>query len=149
MTGFKGLKVSEIEALRRNLRQEECRYQIVKNSLTRLACRRIGMEFLEQFLEGPTAIACSSADPIAAARVFLKFNNEHGDFSIRGGLLEGKPLDLAQIKVLGEIPSKEILLGRVCGAFQAPLSGLAGVLQGSLRKLVFALEEVRRLKESA
>ncbi len=139
----------EINGLRKSLQQEGCQYRIVKNTLTRLACRRIGLESLEQFLEGPTAIAYSDGDPINAARIFLQFGKEHEHFSIRGGLLDGRQLDPAQIKLLGEIPSKEVLLARVCGGFQAPLFGLVSVLQGNLRKLVFALEEVRRLKESA
>ncbi|MGB4213262.1 MAG: 50S ribosomal protein L10, partial [Dethiobacteria bacterium] len=69
--------------------------------------------------------------------------------SLKGGLLSGQLLAPAQIKELGEIPPREVLLARVCGGFQAPMAGLANVLQGNIRKLVYALDAVRRLKETA
>lgn len=149
VTDYRGLNVAGITTLRRRLREEQCRYMVTKNTLTRLACRRVGLENLEQFLEGPTALAYTSADPVAAARVFLKFGKEFEAFSIRGGVLSGQVLLPEQIRALGEIPPREVLLARVCGGFQAPIYGLANVLQGNLRQLVYAFDAVRRLKETA
>lgn len=146
---YRGLNVAGVTELRRRLKAEDCRYRVVKNTLTRLACRKIGLTGLEPFLEGPTAIAYTSADPVGAARVFLDFGREHEALSVKGGLLSGQPLASEEIKALGEIPPREILLARVCGAFQAPLSGLVNVLQGNIRQLVYALDAVCRLKESA
>lgn len=141
--------MAAINRLRRSLGQEEGHYHVMKNTLTRLACRRVGLEALEEFLAGPTAIAYTSGDPVSVAKTLLKFGGENDALSVKGGMLEGRPLNPAQIKALGDIPPKEILLAMVCGGFQAPISGLATVLQGSLRKLVYALDEVRRLKETA
>lgn len=146
---YRGLNVSSDTDLRRRLKAEGCRYRVVKNTLTRLACRKVGLEGLEPFLEGPTALAYTSTDPVGAARVFLVFGREHEALSVKGGLLSGQSLAPGEIKALGEIPPREILLARVCGAFQAPLSGLAHVLQGNILQLAYALDAVRRLKESA
>ena len=149
VTDYRGLNVSAINSLRNQLAAEQCRYKVTKNTLTRLACRKIGLEALETYLEGPTAIAYTGADPVAAARVFLKFGRENEALSIRGGFLEGQLLDPAQVRALGEIPTKDVLLARVCSGFQAPISGLANVLQANISRLVFAVDAVRRLKESA
>ena len=146
---YRGLDVAGVTDLRRRLKTEACSYRVVKNTLTRLACRKIGLDALEPYLEGPTAIAYTSADPVSAARVFLEFSRQHEALSVKGGLLSGHSLDSAQIKELGEIPPREILLARVCGGFQAPLSGLVNVLQGNIRALVYALDAVRALKEAS
>ncbi len=146
---YRGLNVAGVTDLRRRLKAEQCNYRVVKNTLTRLACRKIGLERLEAYLEGPTAIAYTAADPVGAARVFLEFSREHEALSVKGGLLSGQSLEPAQIKALGEIPPREILLAQVCGGFQAPMAGLVNVLQGNIRALVYALDAVRRLKEAA
>ncbi|NLA11498.1 MAG: 50S ribosomal protein L10 [Firmicutes bacterium] len=146
---YRGLNVADVTELRRQLKAEGCRYRVVKNTLTRLACRRVELTVLEPFLEGPTALAYTSDDPVGAARVFLHFSREHEALAVKGGLLSGKTLTPDEVKALGEIPPREILLARVCGAFQAPLSGLANVLQGNIRKLVYALDAISRQKESA
>ena len=146
---YRGLNVASVTELRRRLKAEQCRYRVVKNTLTKLACRKIGLEKLEPYFEGPTAIAYTTADPVGAARVFIEFSREHEALSLKGGLLSGQLLEPEQIKELGEIPPREVLLARVCGGFQAPLAGLANVLQGNIRKLVYALDAVRRLKETA
>lgn len=146
---YRGLNVAAVTDLRRRLKAEQCNYRVVKNTLTRLACRKIGLEELEIHLEGPTAIAYTVADPVGAARVLLEFSREHEALSIKGGFLSGQSLEPLQIKALGEIPPREILLAQVCGGFQAPLAGLVGVFQANIRQLVYAFDAVRRLKETA
>lgn len=148
-TDYRGLTVSAITALRRRLREEQCRYRVSKNTLTKLACRRAGLEKLEQFLAGPTAIAYTSADPVGAAKVLLKFGKENEALEFKGGLLSGQLITPDQFKELGDIPPREVLLARVCSGFQAPIFCLVNVLQGNIRGLVYALEAVRAQKESA
>ncbi len=149
ITDYRGLNVAGISSLRKSLRAEQCRYQVTKNTLTRLACRQAGLESLENYLTGPTAIAFTSADPVAAAQALLKFSGEYKTFAIKGGILEGQLLEPDKIKALGQIPPREILYAKICGGFQAPIYGLAGALQGTISKLVYALEAVRQQKESA
>lgn len=149
VTDYRGLNVKAINDLRGKLRQEQCHYRVTKNTMNRLACRQAGVEGLENFFEGPTAIAYSSADPVAAARVFNEFTRENEALVIKGGMLSGQILNSDQVKALGEIPPREVLLARVVGGFQAPISGLVGVLHGTLRQLVYTVDAVRQQKESA
>lgn len=148
-TDYRGLTVAGISNLRQRLRAEQCHYKVTKNTLTRLACRKIGLEVMDPLLEGPTALAYTSGDPVAAAQVFIKFAKEYEALSVKGGLLAGQLLQPEQVKALGEIPPREVLLARVCSGFQAPIYGLASVLHGNLRQLVYAFDAVRKLKESA
>lgn len=149
VTDYRGLNVKAINELRRRLGAEECRYRVTKNTMNRLACRQVGAAELEDFFTGPTAVAYSSGDPVAAAKVFKSFAVENEALVVKGGMLEGSLLDAAQVRALGDIPPREVLLARVVGGMQAPISGFVGVLQGTLRSLVYTLDAVRREKESA
>lgn len=149
VSDYRGLNVKAINDLRGKLRSEQCRYKITKNTMNRLACRQAGVESLEPLFEGPTAIAYSSADPVAAAKVFNEFAKENEALVVKGGLLSGQVLDAAGIKALGDIPPREVLLAQVVGGFQAPIAGFASVLSGTLRSLVYTVDAVRRQKESA
>ena len=149
VTDYRGLNVQAINKLRGKLRNEQCRYRITKNTMNRLACRQAGFDQLESLFEGPTAIAYSSADPVAAAKIFIEFSKEYEALVVKGGMLSGKMLDSASIKALGEIPPREILLARVVGGFQSPIYSLVSTLQGNLRQLVYTVDAVRQQKESA
>ncbi len=149
VTDYRGLNVKNISSLRAKLRAEQCRYRITKNTMNRLACRQAGFEEMEDLFEGPTAIAYSSADPVAAAKVLNDFAKEFEALVVKGGLLSGQMLDPATIKALGEIPPREVLLARVVGGFQSPISGLVNALQGNLRNLVYTVDAIRQQKESA
>jgi len=149
VTDYRGLNVETINDLRGRLRNEQCSFRVTKNTMNRLACREAGFEQLEDFFEGPTAIACANEDPVAAAKVFREFTKENETLVIKGGMLSGQFVNPERIKELGEIPSREVLLSKVVGGFQAPISGLVGTLQGTLSQLVYAVDAVRRQKESA
>ncbi len=149
VTDYRGLNVKAISALRGKLREQDCAYRVTKNTMNRLACRQAGVEELENLFEGPTAIAYSNADPVAAAKVFNDFSKENEALVIKGGLLSGQLLDPEGVKALGDIPSREVLLSRVVGGFQAPISGLVGVLHGTLGQLVYTVDAIRQQKESA
>jgi len=149
VTDYRGLNVQTINRLRGKLRSEQCRYRITKNTMNRLACRQAGFEQLEDLFEGPTAIAYSSADPVAVAKILIEFSRENEALVVKGGMLSGQILDSASLKALGEILPREVLLAKIVGGFQSPIYGLAGALQGTLRKLVYTVDAVRMQKESA
>ena len=149
VTDYRGLNVENINNLRGRLRKEQCRFRVTKNTMNKWACREAGFEDLEEFFEGPTAIAYANEDPVAAAKVFNEFTKENEALVIKGGVLSGQLVSSERIKELGEIPSREILLAKVVGGFQAPIQGLAGVLNGTLGQLVYTLDAVRQQKESA
>ncbi len=149
VTDYRGLNVEAISDLRGRLRNEKCRFRVTKNTMNRWACREVGFEQLEDFFEGPTAIAYADEDPVAAAKVFNEFTKEYETLVIKGGILSGQLVSPERIKELGEIPSREVLLSRIVGGVQAPISGLARVLQGTLGQLVYTVDAVRKQKESA
>ncbi len=149
VTNYRGLNVQKINDLRGQLRNEECQFRVTKNTMNRWACREAGYEELEELFEGPTAIAYAEGDPVAAAKIFNDFIKENEAFVIKGGMLSGMMVNPERIKELGEIPSREVLLSKVVGGVQAPISGLAGALSGTLRQLVGTIDAVRQQKESA
>jgi large subunit ribosomal protein L10 len=147
LADYRGLTVSEVTQLRAQLRQAGVEYRVLKNTLVRRAANEVGIEGLDPYLEGPTAVAFS-ADPVAPAKVLADFAKTAKTFTIKGGVVEGKVIDLAGVKALADLPSREVLLAQVLRGMQAPLAGMANVLQGPIRKMGYALEEVRKLKEA-
>lgn len=151
LTNYRGLTVAQDTQLRRKLREAGVEYRVVKNTMTRIAAQEVGIEGLEVYLEGPTAIAISDTDPVAPARVISEFikENKLKALEVKGGLLDGKVIDAEGVKALAELPSREVLLAQVLAGMQTPIAGFVNVLQGSIRKFVYALEAVRQQKESA
>jgi len=149
LTDYRGLNVSQMTRLRRKLREAGVEYQVVKNTLLRLAARQAGMEGLDPYLSGPTAIAFGYQDPVSPARVLSEFAREFKQLAIKAGVVEGKIIDREGVRSLAELPSREVLLGRLLGGMKSPLTGLATVLNGPLQGLVRVLQAVREQKESA
>lgn len=148
LTDYRGLNVADITELRRQLREEGIDYQVLKNTLTKRAVDELGYEGVTEFLEGPTAVAFSYEDPVAPAKILANFAKENKKLELKAGILDGKLLSLERIKSLADLPSEEVLLAQVAGAFAAPLTSFASVLQGNLRNLVYVLEAVREQKEA-
>lgn len=140
---YSGLNVAEATKLRRKLRQADCEFRVAKNTLTSLAAKQVGLEGVDPYLQGPIAIAFGT-DPVAPAKVLSEFIRETKKMEIKAGVLEGKVIDAKGVKALADLPPREVLLAQVVGGMQAPLYGFAGVLQGTLRSFVYALEAVRK-----
>lgn len=151
LTNYRGLTVAQDTKLRRKLREAGVEYRVFKNTMTRIAAKEAGIEGLDTYLEGPTAIAMSYTDPVAAAKVISDFVKEHKlqALEVKAGLVEGKVINADSVKALASLPPREVLIAKALGSMQAPISGLVNVLSGSLRNLVYALEAVRKQKESA
>lgn len=149
LTDFRGLTVKEITVLRGRLRDAGAEYRVVKNRLLRIAVDASGIEGLEQQLEGPTAVAFISGDPVPAARAIQEFSRQSRKLTIKGGILSGTVIDDVRTKVLADLPGRTQLLAQVVGGIAAPLSGLAGVLSGLPRKLVRALDQIREQRTTA
>ncbi|HVJ47547.1 50S ribosomal protein L10 [Desulfitobacterium sp.] len=147
ITNYRGITVAQATQLRAQLRQAGVEYHVLKNTLVRRAAHEVGIEGLDSFLEGPTAVAFS-ADPVAPAKILADFAKGVKNLTIKGGVVEGKVVDSNGVKLLAELPSREVLLTQVVRGMQAPLVGMVNVLQGPIRKMGYALEEVRKLKEA-
>lgn len=148
-TDFRGLNVADMTDLRRQLRQAGVEYEVVKNTLLQIAAREAGIPPLDPLLGGPTAVAFGFQDPVAPAKVTVEFAKNHKNLAIRGAVLEGRVIDAKAVQALAALPPREVLLARVLAGMQAPVAGLVGVLNGTLRQLVYALGAVRRQKEAA
>lgn len=146
MADYRGLDVAAMTKLRRRLREKGGELKVVKNTLTLKVAREMGYEGLESYLEGPTAIAFSGEDLVAPAKIFSEFAKEYKIFEIKGGILEGKAIDVKAVRELADLPPREVLLAKVLGGMQSPMYGFAGVLQGMLRSFVYVLEAVRKQK---
>ena len=115
----------------------------------RIAAQEAGIEGLEPVLEKNTAIAVAPEDPVAVAKIICDFAKENKALVVKAGVLDGKVIDDAAIKALAELPPKEVLVAKMLGSMNAPISGFVNVLQGTIRNVVYALEAVRKQKESA
>ncbi|PKM79633.1 MAG: 50S ribosomal protein L10 [Firmicutes bacterium HGW-Firmicutes-14] len=146
LADYRGLNVAEATELRTKLREAGVEYKVLKNTLIRIAAQDIGLEGLDPYLEGPTAIAFSFDDPVISAKVISEFAKTHKALEIKAGILENKVIDLQSVKELADLPAKEVLLAKVLGSMQSPMYGFAGALQGLLRNLVYVLDAVREKK---
>ena len=109
----------------------------------------MGLDNLEPYLEGPTAIAYGYDEPVMPVKLLVKFAKENDHLSIKAGALEGDVLGENDLRRIAELPSKEVLLSKTLGCFQAPLRGFLSVLQGNIRNLVYVLNAVKEQKENA
>ncbi len=147
LADYRGLTVSQVTSLRVELRQAGIEYRVLKNTMVRRAADEMGIQGLEKYLEGPTALAFS-ADPVAPAKILSEFSKKNKNLTIKAGVLEGKVINSEKVKDLANLPSREVLLSQVLAGMQGPLQGMVNVLQGPIRKFGYALEEVRKLKEA-
>ena len=125
---YKGITVAQDADLRKQFREAGVEYSVVKNTLTRFAAKDNGYDF-DEVLNGTTAMASTTGDPIAPARIVCEFAKKNKlPLSIKGGIVEGSVLSADQLNGFGELPSKNALVASVLGTFLAPISSLAFVL---------------------
>ena len=143
---YRGLNVEEVTELRKKARENNIDYKVYKNSMMRFAAKEAGVEGLLDVLVGPTAIAFCEDDPVAPAKLINDFAGEHKALEIKAGVVEGKVLDVAGVKELAELPPREVLVAKVLGGLNAPISGFANVLNANLKGLVVALNAIAEQK---
>ena len=125
---YKGITVAQDTELRKQFREAGVEYSVVKNTLTNFAAKNAGYDF-SKVLNGTTAMASTTGDPIAPARIVCEFAKKNKNvLSIKGGIVEGSVLSVDQLNGFGELPSKNALVAQVLGTFLAPISSLACVL---------------------
>jgi len=128
LVDYRGLTVAQDTELRRNIRKENLTYKVYKNTMVKLAIKDTEWSALEKDLEGPTAVVVSKEDATAAARVVADFAKKNPALELKSGVVEGNYYDQNGIKVIATIPSREVLLSRLLGSLQSPISNLARVL---------------------
>lgn len=145
---YKGINVADDTKLRKELREAGVEYTVVKNTLLLRACEEAGLSGLEPVLKGTTAVAISKDDYVAAARILCKFSESKDFFKTKAGFIDGETVDESKVKELSKLPSKEILVAQVLGTMNAPITGLATVLNGTIRSLAIALNAIAEKQSS-
>ena len=131
---YKGINVEDDTKLRRELREANVNYTVVKNSILARAAEDAGLAIDSAVVEGTTAVATSEEDYVAAARILNKYAEAHDNFNIKTGYLYGEIIDNAKIVSLAKLPSREVLLATVCSVFNAPIAAFARGVQAIVDK---------------
>jgi large subunit ribosomal protein L10 len=146
-TDFTGLNVKRMTDLRRRLRKANVEYVVIKNTLALRAVNESGLAGVR--LRGPTGLVVAR-DAVIAAKVLAEFAKENEQRpAVKGGLLEGRALDVDQVRKLATLPSREQMLAELGGGLQAPLAAFAGALNGLLYMFAGALEGLRTQRQGA
>ena len=136
-----------MDKLRSQLRKTKSKYFVVKNRLGKKALEKnVAFKGIAEGFTGACGITFTAGDPVAPCKVLVDFAKENEAFKIQTGYLNGQVIGVEQIKSLASLPSREVLLSRVVGQIQAPISGFAQVLAGTLRKMVTVLDAVAKKK---
>jgi large subunit ribosomal protein L10 len=147
---YRGLTMPQIDELRTKLIEHGARFAVVKNTLTRRAAEAAGSDALLALLEGPTAIAFleSDGDPVAVAKALVDAARTTRVLEVKGGLLEGRPIEAAEIESLAKLPPADILRGQVLGAITSPLTAIVGLFAAPLQDLYGLIEaRIDQLRE--
>jgi large subunit ribosomal protein L10 len=126
LTEYRGLTVKAVQALRRSLRESGAEYKVVKMTLAQLAASDAGVEGLNEYLIGPTALAFAMTDPVATAKALKDFSKTNEVFVLKAGLLAGNLLTPEEVSKLADIEPRDVLLSKIAGAAKAPLMKAAG-----------------------
>jgi len=148
VTDYCGLKVTELEKLRKELRQNDAFIQVAKNTLLKLAVQGTDFEDLGESFTGTTAIAFSFEEPVGTAKVLADFAKEFDALTIRSAVMDGKVLTVDDVSALAKLPGREQLLGQLCGVLTAVPTGLVRALNGVPSNLVYALQAIKEQKEN-
>jgi large subunit ribosomal protein L10 len=140
LTNYRGLNVEQMEQLRRRLREEKISYAVVKNTMIKLASKGTDLEKLNDYFEGPTAMAVAYEDPILLAKIISEFQKGQPLMEVKVGLFEGKVASPQEVKALASLPGKEVIFGQILGGIQMPAMQLAGTLQAALQQFLGILQ---------
>jgi len=146
LADYRGLNVEKSTELRRKLRAAGAEYRVIKNTLLRLAAQGTPAACLDPELKGPTAVTLVTSDPVAPAKALIEFAKANQAFELKAAMLDGKLLQVADVKALAELPSREVLLGRLLGTLNAPTSNFVGVLAAVPRSMVQVLSAIKDQK---
>jgi large subunit ribosomal protein L10 len=144
-----GLKVSEFQKIRIELRNCNSEIRVAKNTLLKRAVTDTGNAALSDYFSGTTAVIMAYADPVEPAKVVTKFANDNEKFKIRSAVLDGEKIGVDKLVALSKLPSKEALLGQLLSTWKSVPTGLVQVLSGVPRTFVYALQAIKDQKEAA
>ena len=145
LTEYRGLTVAQLTQLRRSLGAGST-YAVVKNTLTKRAADQVGHADLAPLLNGPTAIAFIAGDPVEAAKAIRDFAKANPALVVKGGVVEGRTVDAAEVTRLADVESREVLLAKLAGAMKGNLTKAAGLFQAPLSQVARLAEALKEKK---
>ncbi len=137
LTDYRGINVSDVTDLRKEIRKANAEYVVIKNNITKRALNKIGITELDDVLVGPTAVIIAQEEYLPALKAIYNYSKDHDFYKMKAGVLEGKVTEISELKVLAQLPSREELIAK-----------LAGCLLANVSKLAATLDAVRVKKES-
>jgi len=148
VTDYRGLKVSEMQSVRKTLRESGVQLHIAKNRLLKIAADEADRAELKPMLSGPTALATIDGDEAAMAKALAEALRPYSRVvSVRGGMLGSVAIDASQLSRLATLPSRDVLLSKIAGGMAAPMTSMAGVLAANIRNLVGVLSAIAEKKQ--
>ena len=148
LTEYRGLTVAQLKSLRQSI-SEHATYAVVKNTLTKIAANAAGISAFDDQLAGPSAIAFVHGDTVAVAKSLRDFAKANPLLVVKSGYFDGNPLTEAEVMQLADLESREVLLGKLAGAFKASLFGAAYMFNAPLAQAVRTVDALREKQESA
>jgi len=148
LVDYKGTDVTTDTEMRRKMREAGVEYAVIKNTMLRFSSTEAGLEEIHPFLEGPTALAIHTEDPVAAAKVVHAYVGKDKPMQVKVGFVDGKVISAAEVEALSKLPAKEVLVAQVLGTMVAPITGLATVLNANIRGLAVALQAIADKKSA-
>jgi large subunit ribosomal protein L10 len=149
LTDFRGLNTSAMNELRNQLREASVEYKVVKNTIMSRASDGTDMAILKDYLSGPSAVALSYDDPVVPAKVLAKFGEEYAALEIKVGVVDGRVVDVEDIKRLSKLPSRDGLMAQLLSVLNGPARSLLMVLNGVPRNFLAVLHAIGEKKGSA
>jgi large subunit ribosomal protein L10 len=148
LAGYTGMNVEKMNVLRNNLRKSGTEFRVLKNTLFEIASRGTDFSKFEEYIKGPLAIALNRGDVVGPAKLLVEFAKKNAELEIIAGILDGKLISKQQISALAELPSKEVLVGKLLSVMVGVQASLVNVLSGVPRSFICALNAYRTKKES-
>lgn len=149
LSSCEGVRVGEMNALRKSIREAGAEMRVVKNTMVRRALHNLNLSAVDPFTNGSTAVTFGYDDPVAPVKALFDFAGKCKKFSFKAGVLEGKLLTVAQLEGLSKLPGRRELLSMVASCMQGPIRNIVSVCQAPIRKLVYCLDAIREKKEKA
>ncbi len=137
ITDYRGLTVTALQDFRSRVRPMDAEFRVAKNTLTRIAAERVGIEGLETQLEGPTAILFAYGDVVAPAKAVSDFARTSRILQVRAGVMNNQVLNASDVEAISSLPPREELLGKLVGLLASPMARTVGVLSGPSRSVVY------------
>ncbi|MDR3048989.1 MAG: 50S ribosomal protein L10 [Elusimicrobiota bacterium] len=148
LTEYRGLNVIEVSELRSKLRQSKSEFAVVKNTISELAVKELGIEAKDLFT-GPTAVVFENDDIVSPAKIVVDFAKTHDKLKIKKAFMDGKFVDAAIVSQLSSLPSREVLIAKMLGSMNAPISGFVNVLAANIRGLLNVLDAASKKQVKA